>query len=79
MIDETKELRIPKSLFEKLKKAKTDMEIGDVVDEILQSQMFQMLNDYPIPQEWCLHLRQIVYPAGMNYIPHQCLNCKKYF
>lgn len=81
-----KELLIPKELYETLKyyTEKQDQEgIANTINEILKSQMFQMLNDYPIPHQWCLHLRQIVYPnwskqTGNMYKSYQCINCKKY-
>ena len=88
MIDNKDELIIPKELFEELHYAKKHLsqsEIDKVVEKILKSHMFQMLNDYPIPHEYCLHLRQMVYPDknktnvdGTMYKSYQCINCKKY-
>jgi hypothetical protein len=86
MLDQEK-LLIPRDLFEELQDANLandDIRIKDIVDRILKSRMFQMLNEYPIPPEFCLHLRRIVYPSfdtknpDIDYKSYQCINCKKY-
>lgn len=76
---------IPNDLYEQLKDSfqRNDKKlIDETFTLILKNQMFQMLNDFPIPHEYCLHLRQIVYPSvtkdGTTYKSYQCINCKKY-
>lgn len=78
---EQESLKIPRSLFQTLQKAKesgSQKDIDNAVEQILMSQMFQMLNDYPIPPKYCRHLRQIVFPDDTGYKAYQCLNCKVY-
>jgi len=82
-MDNKDQLVIPSHLWKALQLCKTPEEIEKVTQSILKDRMFQMLNDYPIPHEYCLHLRQIVYPdfdkeANEIYKSYQCINCKKY-
>lgn len=78
---------IPKFLFIDLEYARNNpnkVDSHDIMIEILKNQMFQMLNDLsdlPLPEEYCLHVRQIVSPdstTSTGYKPYQCINCKKY-
>lgn len=84
-MDNKDQLVIPSHLWKALQLCKSPDEVHKVIQEILKDEMFQMLNDYPIPHQYCLHLRQIVYPDknktnldGTIYKSYQCINCKKY-